>query len=51
MYASRPARDSAGRMSMTPAAIKRFVASETKKWCKMVKFAGIKAGMSPDVIR
>ena len=29
-------------MSMTPAEFAKFVADETEKWAKVVKFAGIK---------
>jgi tripartite-type tricarboxylate transporter receptor subunit TctC len=30
-------------MSMTPAEFEKFIANETEKWGKIVKFAGIKA--------
>jgi tripartite-type tricarboxylate transporter receptor subunit TctC len=30
-------------MSMTPAEFGKFIADETEKWAKVVKFAGIKA--------
>jgi tripartite-type tricarboxylate transporter receptor subunit TctC len=30
-------------MPMTPAEFGKFVAEETEKWAKVVKFAGIKA--------
>jgi tripartite-type tricarboxylate transporter receptor subunit TctC len=31
-------------MSMTPADTAKFVAEETEKWAKVVKFAGLKPG-------
>ena len=30
-------------MSMTPSEFEKFVAEETEKWAKVIKFAGIKA--------
>jgi tripartite-type tricarboxylate transporter receptor subunit TctC len=30
-------------MSMTPAEFGKFVANETEKWAKVIKFAGIKS--------